>query len=185
MHMQGSPGALARLKSTWAKGRGRWWVRWGVDLAVFALLFAAVAAWQARNLPGGGTPAPDFTLSTLAGDTVRLDALRGKPVVVAFWAPWCGVCGMESANLSQLRKLAGDSAHVVSVAVAYDDEAAVRRFVQEHDVDYPVLLGDDTVQSAWRVNSFPTVFFVSPEGRVERAAVGYTTLAGLSWRLML
>jgi hypothetical protein len=62
---------------------------------------------------------------------------------------------------------------------------AVRRFVSEHGVDYPVLLGDDALQQAWRVNSFPTVFFLSPEGRVERAVVGYTTLAGLSWRLML
>ncbi len=183
--MEGGTSALARLKSTWARARSRWWVRWGVDLAVLAVLFAAVAAWQARNLPGAGTPAPDFTLTSLSGDTVRLDALRGKPVVVAFWAPWCGVCGMESSNLSQLRKLAGDSAHVVSVAVAYEDEEAVRGFVQKHEVDYPVLLGDDAIQSAWRVDRFPTVFFVSPEGRVERAAVGYTTLAGLSWRLLL
>ncbi|ABF92205.1 hypothetical protein MXAN_4816 [Myxococcus xanthus DK 1622] len=185
MHMQGGAGMLARLKSTWARARERRWVRWGVDLAVFALLFSAVAAWQARNLPGAGTPAPAFTLQTLTGDTVRLDALRGKPVVLAFWAPWCGVCGMESSNLSQLRKLAGDSAHVVSVAVAYEDEEAVRRFAQEHAVDYPVLLGDDAIQSAFRVNSFPTVFFISSEGRVERAAVGYTTLAGLFWRMVL
>ncbi|AEI68289.1 peroxiredoxin family protein [Corallococcus macrosporus] len=183
--MEGGASAFARLKAAWGRARERWWVRWGVDLVVFALLLSAVAAWQARNLPGAGTPAPDFSYQTLAGDTVRLDSLRGKPVVLAFWAPWCGVCGAESSNLSQLRRLAGDSAHVVSVAVAYDDEEAVRRFAREHAVDYPVLLGDDAIQSAFRVNTFPTVFFLSKEGRVERAAVGYTTLAGLSWRLLL
>ncbi|MFP2956958.1 peroxiredoxin family protein [Myxococcus sp. 1LA] len=183
--MEGGTSALTRLKAAWGRAREKWWVRWGVDLAVFALLLSAVTAWQARHLPGAGTPAPDFTYQTLSGDTVRLDSLRGKPVVLAFWAPWCGVCGAESSNISQLRKLAGDSAHVVSVAVAYDDEEAVRRFVREHAVDYPVLLGDDAIQSAFRVNTFPTVFFLSAEGRVERAAVGYTTLAGLSWRLVL
>jgi len=183
--MQGGSGALGRMGSAWADARRRWWVRWGVDLALLALVFAAVTAWQTRRLPGGGVPAADFTLGTLSGESVRLEELRGKPVVLAFWAPWCGVCKLESSNLSQLRSLAGDSAHVVSVAVAYDDVEAVRRFVSEHGVDYPVLLGDDALQRGWRVNSFPTVFFLSPEGRVERAVVGYTTLAGLSWRLML
>jgi peroxiredoxin len=173
------------MKAAWEHARRRWWVRWGVDLLVLAVLLAAVMAWQTRRLPGAGAPAPDFTLRTLSGESVRLEALRGKPVVLAFWAPWCGVCGMESSNISQLRSLAGDSAHVVSVAVAWDDEEAVRRFVTKHGVDYPVLLGDDAVQRDWRVDTFPTVFFVSPEGRVERAVVGYTTLAGLSWRLLL
>lgn len=183
--MQGGAGALGRMRTAWEHARSRWWVRWGVDLAVLAVVVAAVTAWQTRRLPGAGTPAPAFTLSTLSGETVSLESLRGKPVVLAFWAPWCGVCGMESSNLSQLRSLAGDSAHVVSVAVAYDDEEAVRRFVAKHAVDYPVLLGDDGVQRAFRVDTFPTVFFLSPEGRIQRAVVGYTTLAGLSWRLML
>ncbi|MBJ6761813.1 TlpA family protein disulfide reductase [Myxococcaceae bacterium JPH2] len=178
-------GALERVRAAWARARQRWWVRWGVDLALVALVITAVAAWQTRHLPGAGTQAPDFTLTSLSGETVSLASLRGKPVVLAFWAPWCGVCGAESSNLSQLRRLAGDSAHVVSVALAYDDVAAVRRFTQEHAVDYPVLLGDDSLQEAWRVNMFPTVFFLSPEGRIERSVVGYTTLLGLSWRWML
>ncbi|MFP2904919.1 TlpA family protein disulfide reductase [Pyxidicoccus sp. 3LFB2] len=183
--MQGGTGAVGRMRAAWEQARRRWWVRWGVDLALLALLVAAVTAWQTRRLPGGGVPAPPFTLTTLSGETVSLESLRGKPVVLAFWAPWCGVCKVESSNLSQLQSLAGDSAHVVSVAVAWDDEEAVRRYVQEQGVDYPVLLGDDAMQRDWRVNSFPTVFFLSPEGRVERAVVGYTTLAGLSWRLLL
>jgi peroxiredoxin len=184
--MQGSTGRWERLKAAWARARRRWWVRWGVDLAVLAVALTAVAAWQARHLPGAGAPAPDFTLSTLSGETVRLEALRGRPVVLAFWAPWCGVCKMESSNLSLLRRLAGDSAHVLSVAVAYEDEEDVRSFAREHEVDYPVLLGgEEAIQREWRVNSFPTVFFVSPEGRVERAVVGYTTLPGLAWRLLL
>ena len=183
--MQGGAGALGRMKAAWERARQRWWVRWGVDLAVLLLVFAAVAAWQTRRLPGSGAPAPAFTLRTLAGETVSLESLRGKPVVLAFWAPWCGVCGAESSNISLLKRVAGDSAHVVSVAVAYDDEESVRRFASKHEVDYPVLLGDDGVQGDWRVDTFPTVFFLSPEGRVERAVVGYTTLAGLSWRLLL
>ncbi|XXF75018.1 TlpA disulfide reductase family protein [Myxococcaceae bacterium GXIMD 01537] len=174
---------LKRLGEAWGRARERRWVRWGADLALFALLALAVTAWQTRNLPGGGTPAPDFTLRTLSGEQVRLADLRGKPVVIAFWAPWCGVCKVESSTLSALQSTVGERAHVISVALAYDDEASVRRFAQERAVDYPVLLGDDALQRAFRVEMFPTVFILSPEGRIEQAAVGYTSQLGLLWRL--
>jgi peroxiredoxin len=175
-----------RMKSAWEawqRARQRWWVRWGVDVAVAALLFMAVMAWQTRHLPGAGTPAPDFQLRTLAGEQVRLSELRGKPVVLAFWAPWCGVCKAESSTLSALRRTVGDRAHVLTVAVSYEDEAAVRRFVRDQEADYPVLLGDDTLTRAFRVNSYPTTFILSSEGRIEQATVGYTTRLGLLWRL--
>jgi peroxiredoxin len=175
---------LEALRDTWNRARTRWWVRQALDVALVALVFAAVMAWQTRHLPTG-TPAPDFTLRTLSGERVRLSELRGRPVVLAFWAPWCGVCKLESSTLSGFRGLVGDSAHVLSVAVAYEDEEDVRRFAREHAVDYPVLLGGPELMEAFRVEQFPTTFFVSPEGRLERAAVGYTTRLGLLWRLWL
>jgi hypothetical protein len=79
----------------------------------------------------------------------------------------------------------GDSAHVLSVAVAYEDEEEVRRFAREQEVDYPVLLGGSELRGAFHVDQFPTTFFVSSEGRIERASVGYTTRLGLLWRLWL
>ncbi|HYO56551.1 TlpA disulfide reductase family protein [Archangium sp.] len=155
-----------------------------MDLALVGLVFAAVMAWQTRHLPTGA-PAPDFTLRTLSGGQVRLSELQGKPVVLAFWAPWCGVCKFESSTLSALRSTVGGSAHVLSVAVAYEDEEDVRRFAREHAVDYPVLLGGPELMRAYGVEQFPTTFFVSSEGHIERAAVGYTTRLGLLWRMWL
>jgi peroxiredoxin len=181
--MSENPQRMKIAWETWQRARQRWWVRWGVDLAVAALLFMVVMAWQTRHLPGAGTPAPDFQLRTLSGEQVRLSELRGKPVVLAFWAPWCGVCKAESSTLSALRRTVGDRAHVLTVAVAYEDEAAVRRFVRDQEADYPVLLGNDSLTQAFRVNSFPTTFVLSSEGRIEQATVGYTTRLGLLWRL--
>ncbi|WP_224370571.1 peroxiredoxin family protein [Hyalangium versicolor] len=181
--MAGQRELLGKARDAWHRARQRWWIRWGVDLAVAALLFLAVTAWQTRNLPGDGTLAPDFQLRTLSGEQVRLSDLRGKPVVLAFWAPWCGVCKAESSNLSAVRRMVGDRAHVLTVAVAYEDEADVRRFVQEQEADYPVLLGESALPRSLRVDRYPTTFILSPEGRIEQATVGYTTRLGLLWRL--
>ncbi len=181
--MERPSGVVARVRASWGRARQRWWVRWGVDLAVFAVLMAAVMAWQTRHLAGSGTPAPDFALRTLSGEPLRLADLRGKPVVLVFWAPWCGVCKVESSTVSALRSTVGERAHVLSVAVAYEDAEDVRRFVRERGVDYPVLLGDDALTRAYRVNSFPTTFVLSSEGRIQQTAVGYTTRLGLLWRL--
>ena len=174
----------ARVKELWARARRPGWRRLGGDLLLLALVVTAVATWQTRRLPLG-RPAPDFTLRTLAGDTVHLSALRGERVVLAFWAPWCGVCKVESSSLSQLHGTVGGSARVLSVAVAYEDEADVRHFVREHAVDYPVLLGGPELTRAYAVEQFPTTFFISAEGRLERAVIGYTPLPGLLWRLWL
>lgn len=174
---------LKDVRGSWQRARRRWWVRWGVDLAMAALLFLGVMAWQTRHLPAAGTLAPDFQLRTLSGEQVRLSELRGKPVVLAFWAPWCGVCKAESSTLSALRRLVGERAHVLTVAVSYESEAAVRRFVHDQGADYPVLLGDETLTQAFQVDRFPTTFILSPEGRIEQASVGYTTRLGLLWRL--
>lgn len=179
--MQRTPG----VRAWWARARERRWVRWGLDALLFALVLGAVMAWQTRNLPGGGVPAPPLTLRTLTGETVSLEALRGRPVAVTFWAPWCTVCKAESSTVSAVRETVGARAHVLTVAVGWRDVEEVRRFVRARGADYPVLLGDDGTQAAWRVEQFPTTFFVSADGRVERAAVGYTTRAGFLWRLFL
>jgi thiol-disulfide isomerase/thioredoxin len=162
----------------------RRWFRWAVDLAIVAAVVLGVNAWQTRGHLGPGA-APSVTAPSLAGPPVSLESLRGKPVLVAFWAPWCTVCKAESGNLSLVRRLAGDRASVVSVAAAFDDVGQVRGYVGEHGVDYPVLLGDEALVRAFRVEAFPTVYFLDARGRVKGSTSGYTTTIGLLWRLLL
>jgi thiol-disulfide isomerase/thioredoxin len=160
------------------------WKRWAIDLAVVAALIVGVGAWQTRRHLGGGE-APAAVLTTLEGERVPLDSLRGKPVLLAFWAPWCSVCAAESQNLSWVRRVIGDRARVVSVAASFEDVAQVRAYVRERGVDYPVLLGDDALLRAFRVEAFPTTYFLDAQGRVKRSATGYTTTLGLLARLLL
>jgi len=157
-------------------------------LLLDALLVLAVVTgaglWQTRGHLGTGT-APALALRSLDGQPVSLEGLRGKPVLVAFWAPWCGVCSAQSDNLARARRWAGDRAHVVSVAAAYGDEAEVRAHVGAKGIDYPVWLGGDEATRAFRVEVFPTIYFLDAQGRVKGSVAGYTTTLGMLGRLLL
>lgn len=173
---------LARVRQAWQRARSRRWVRWSVDAFVILLILAAVSAWQTRNHLRDNAPA--FSVKTLDGADVSLASLRGKPVLLEFWAPWCTVCKAQSQNISWLRKLAGSRAQVYSVASAYGSKSEVERYVREKGVDYPVLLGGDDLASAYRIDAYPTMYFLDGDGRIKRSAAGYTTSFGLLWRLL-
>jgi hypothetical protein len=74
---------------------------------------------------------------------------------------------------------------VVSVAAAFGDLGEVRAYQRAHQVEYPVLLGDEATLRAFRVEAFPTTYFLDAEGRVTGSVVGYTTTGGLLARLLL
>jgi thiol-disulfide isomerase/thioredoxin len=184
MAMSPPNGDRTTWRARWQQARQRRWVRWGTDLALVAALVTGIGAWQTRRHLSG-VEAPRAVLAALDGAEVSLDFLRGKPVLLAFWAPWCTVCAAESQNISWIRSLAGGRAHVVSVAASFENVEQVRAYVRDHGVDYPVLLGDDALVRAFRVEVFPTVYFLDAGGRVHRSATGYTTTLGLLSRLFL
>lgn len=166
-----------------ARLRRRRWVRWTLDGLLLCALLTALATWQARSLPTG--PTPDFALPALGGERYENAQLVGRPTLLVFWAPWCGVCRLESQNLSWVQALVGERARVLSVAVQYDSLDEVEAYVAAHGVDYPVLLGGRTTARRFGVQAYPTAFFLDSDGAIKRAAVGYTTTAGLLWRLLL
>ncbi len=176
---QGQPGnwraRLARLEE-------RRWFRWGGEALVVIGAVLAIGLVQTRHHLGGGER-PAATFRTLDGGTVTLESLRGRPLALAFWAPWCQVCAAQSGNLSRVARWAGDRGRVVSVAAAYGDVSEVRAYMKEHEVAYPVLLGDDETLRAFHVEAFPTVYFLDAEGRIKRSVAGYTTTGGLLARL--
>lgn len=156
---------------------------WLLEGAVVLLVLVAVSAYQSRGLAGGKLPA--LTLPTLTGEPFSTAALAGRPALIALWAPWCGVCRLESQNVSWLRSLVGARAEVISIAMQYDSRTEVEAFVREHAVDYPVLLGGRESARRLRVRAYPTLLFLAPDGEIKHAAVGYTTMFGLLWRLFL
>ncbi len=177
-----SPSRWASLRARWEKARTRWWVRWGTDLLLLGLILTVASAFQTRHHVSGTVPS--FSLKTLDGKTVSSADLLGKPAVLVFWAPWCGVCQAENDNVSRAMRWAGERGRVLSVAAGWNDVRQVEGYVQRNGVDYPVLLGGDEQTEAFHVEAFPTAYFLDEQGRIKGSAVGYTTTLGFLARLL-
>jgi peroxiredoxin len=168
----------------WNRMRQTWWSRALIDISTAFLIFFGVSTYQGWDLIGSGEEAPDFALQTMDGTQMTLSEHRGKPVLLAFWAPWCSVCTVETGNISGIKASMGEDVHVISVVVGYEDKAQVRAFMDEHEVDYPVMLGTRALAKDYAVSKFPTLYVLDEEGRIDHAEIGYTTELGLRWRLM-
>jgi peroxiredoxin len=159
----------------------QWWRRVLLQLAAFGALFALVTAYQTRTHVT--EVAPEFTLLDLGGNRVQLRDYRNKKVMLHFWATWCGVCKAELPSLRGLaRNLAPDEA-LLTIVEDSDDAEAVRRFAEEHDLSYPILLGERAVLRAYRVGAFPTNYYLNGDGSIDSSSVGLSTRLGMAVRL--
>jgi cytochrome c biogenesis protein CcmG, thiol:disulfide interchange protein DsbE len=155
------------------------------DRSFFGVLYRCIAALllavgplpvlaQSELRPWTGVPeAPPIELKTLEGQPLSLAELRGKIVVVNFWATWCEPCIEEMPSLQRLRQaLAGEPFEIL--AVNYQEgEPRIRAFLQKVALTFPILRdADGGVARAWRVRIFPSSFVVDPEGRIRYVLVG-------------
>lgn len=174
---------LGRVRAGWGWLRARWYRRWTFDLLALVVLFWAVGRWQSRNLLSDDVAAPAFSLRDLDGRVHALSDYRGKVVVLDFFAPWCTVCGLESDNWARIQSWRSD-VQVIAVALSYEDLPSIERFIGDDRGRYPVLLGNDAVQRAYRIESFPTHYIVDPEGRIAWQGAGYSPTLGMWLRLL-
>ena len=118
--------------------------------------------------------APDFTLQSLDGKTVRLSDFRGKPVVLNFWATWCGPCKIEMPWFVDLQKQYGP-AGLQFLGVAMDDASTkdIAEFAESMKVNYPILIGKESVGDAYGgVQFLPETFYIDRNGKVVDKAFG-------------
>jgi peroxiredoxin len=154
-----------------------------LEIVALVGVYLGVTTWQERRLVPPNDPAPNFTLRALDGPSVSLASLRGKRVLVHFWATWCGVCRREFGALNAVnRRLRSDEALLTIVADA-DDGDRIKAFVAEHDIQYPVLLATSSVLRDFHVDTFPTNYYVNEQGVIASHTIGMSTRVGLTARL--
>lgn len=118
-------------------------------------------------------PAPGFSLAGLDGQPLALEALRGKVVLLNFWATWCKPCRAEISDLIALQKAYAGKLQIVALSVDEESPDSVREFVRQSGINYPVAMATAEIRALYGgVPALPTSFLVDTQGRVVQKHVG-------------
>ncbi len=157
---------------------------WGLS-AVFALgmMGCSGEADSPGSADGGEVAAPalDFSLQDLAGNQVSLAGLRGKTVVIDFWATWCAPCIFQIPELNAFYNAHRDDPSVAVLGVSVDAEGleVVVPYAEEQNIQYTVLLGSERLAKKLGAPGFPWLLIIGPDGAAASSHIGFLEQAEL------
>jgi thiol-disulfide isomerase/thioredoxin len=136
--------------------------------AALALLALAPVSAESRT-------APSFNVRTVDGKTLRSVELRNRPMIVDFWATWCGPCRASMPHLSAMQaRYEKQGLTVIGMSVDEGGPADVKRFAKRLNIQFTLAMANDDVLDAYGpINSIPTTFFINRKGEIVRRVVGY------------
>lgn len=147
----------------------------------FALLFAllmivgvAACTKKEQPMPVEGKQAPDFTLKNLAGENVSLSSLRGKVVLLNFWATWCPPCREEIPSMVKLNQaMAGKPFQMLAVSIDEGGKEAVEKYFKSLGATLPTLLDtNQQIGALYGITGVPETFVIDPNGVILKKHVG-------------
>ncbi|MEJ2008943.1 MAG: redoxin domain-containing protein [Acidobacteriota bacterium] len=138
----------------------------------------APATTSAKRADTSFPKAPEFTLTSLSGNSINLQDYRGKVVLLDFWATWCGPCRIEITGFVQLQnKYGGEGFRIIGVSMD-DGPQPVRKFYQDFHMNYPVVMGNDKLGELYGgILGLPTSFLIGRDGRIYSKHVGLTDVS--------
>lgn len=158
--------------------------RWGREILMTSLLVVtviiAVDWWRMPQLPGGFT---DISLQTLDGQTLPVSVLSAdKPLLIYFWASWCGVCRYTTPPVEKLYRQGGN---VLTVAYRSGNQQQVTQWLNQRNYHLPVINdAAGSLAQKWQISATPVFVFIY-QGRVITATTGWTSTWGVRLRLWL
>jgi peroxiredoxin len=143
-----------------------------MGLCLVSLLSLAHCASQEQP----SSLAPDFSIKTLDGQEITLSRLRGKVILIDFWATWCGPCRESIPHLIHLHNTyKAKGFEVIGLSQDKGDVETVRNFVKSLDIPYPIAMSPEEVSRRFGVSALPTTVLIDREGRIQQKVLGFNT----------
>lgn len=140
---------------------------------LIALVVCALTGCHGQSTHAGHEAAPDFQLTSLAGKPLSLAKMRGKVVLLDYWATWCEPCQEEMPRLAAIQRKDGARGLQVIGLSMDDQEATVRAFLKTHPLPYPVAMATPELAERYgRVLGVPTLVLIDRHGRIAGRLVG-------------
>ena len=163
-------------ESSFLRNAARTAMDWLLALSLTAAGFWMLSWWRTPSLPDA---APEWTLSSLDGETISLSDYEGQTVVLNFWATWCGPCRTE---IPEFRQFVSEHPDIPVLGIAVDGSVnKLRQFAKQNRINYPVLKGDRAIQEDYNVSSLPMTVVVGPDGQIEDVHIGVMLASQLEW----
>lgn len=139
------------------------------------LVFAMTETGGDRPSAGvvAGKQAPDFALQDLQGKTWKLSDLKGKVVLLHFWATWCTTCEQENPTLQRLLESERENPQLVVLSVLVKDDAAkAKAYMAQRGFDFPVLADDRKTSQQYGLTGVPETFLIDKSGTIRDKIIG-------------
>ncbi len=146
------------------------------------MIFSVFSCSRDGDKAVDGDRAQDFTLSDINGNKITLSEMRGKVVMIEFWATWCPPCRQSIPDLNTIFNKYKDRGFVllaISLDKGSDAQSLIMSFIKEYPMAYTVLLDNGDTGRKYGVSSIPTSFIIDKTGRIANKHIGYSpTSAG-------
>lgn len=149
-------------------------------LVIFIVVSQAASWWKSRDAPTGDLS--DFDGELMDGSRFAVSMFSGQPVLLHFWATWCVICDIEKNSVQSIAQ----DYPVITIASWSEGVSEVEKYMSENQLTFPVMLDNDgRLARSFGLKGVPASFILSPDGEIKFLETGYTTEAGLRFRLWL
>jgi thiol-disulfide isomerase/thioredoxin len=141
--------------------------------ACFLLTFLAIS-FLFTPTPGLGQEAPEFSLSDIYGQPLRLSDFEGKVILLDFWATWCPFCRESIPILKSLyEEYKNKGLVIIGIALEYDQGQTLKRFAKEKKISYPLAVGKERLATEYSAYGVPTRILLNRTGKIVEKFVGF------------
>lgn len=155
-----------------------------LQIVIFVIIFNLFSWYKESSMLETDTPLTNepIMLNTIMDEKVSLSSNKNKTVIY-FFAPWCDICHMSIDNLQEFY-LENQDINVVAVALDYVEEAEIIEFSKDHQLTFPVALGNEQIKQQFNITAYPSYYIIDENNMIIKRSLGYSTKIGMYLRTL-